>query len=68
VAESVGSGSGEIQSVRNADEEILVTLLWQLEARAGEVDLGQVFHLVRVRDGRIARIRVFLTESEALRA
>jgi ketosteroid isomerase-like protein len=67
VAASVGSGSGEIQSVRNADEDVLVTMLWQLEGETGDVDLGQVYHLVQVTDGRISRIRVFLTESEAIR-
>jgi ketosteroid isomerase-like protein len=67
VAATVGSGSGEIQSVRKADEDVLVTMLWQLEGETGDVDLGQVFHLVQVTDGRISRIRVFLTESEAIR-
>jgi ketosteroid isomerase-like protein len=69
VAASVGSGSGEVQSVRNTDEDVLVTVLWQLERETGGTDdLGQVFHLVQVTDGRISRIRVFLTEADALRA
>jgi ketosteroid isomerase-like protein len=69
VAATVGSGSGEIQSARKADEDVLVTMLWQLERETGGVDdLGQVFHLVHVTNGRISRIRVFLTEAEALRA
>jgi len=69
VARSVGSGSGEILGIRRADEDVLVTLHWLLPREDGGVDdLGQVFHLLTVEDGRITRIRVFLTESEALRA
>jgi ketosteroid isomerase-like protein len=43
-------------------------MCWRLDRETEDVQLGQVFHVVRVRDGMIARIRVFLTEAEALRA
>jgi hypothetical protein len=68
VAAAVGSGSGRLVSFRVEHGEIVVTMLWQLDAEADDVELGQVFHVVRVAGAAISRIRVFLTESEALRA
>jgi ketosteroid isomerase-like protein len=68
VAEAVGGGSVDLESVRECGREVLVAMHWQLERETGEVDLGQVFHLVRVEDGLITRIRVFLTELDALSA
>jgi hypothetical protein len=43
-------------------------MLWQLEGETSDAALGEVFHLVEVEGGSISRIRVFLTESQALRA
>lgn len=68
VTDAVGGGSVEFQSVREHGGDVLVAMHWQLERETGDVDLGQVFHLVAVEDGVITRIRVFLTESQALSA
>jgi hypothetical protein len=45
---------------------VLVAMCWQLDRESEDVELGQVFHLVRVGGGMISRIRVFLTEADAL--
>ena len=68
VAEAVGGGTVDFEGVRQCGAGVLVAMHWQLERESGEVDLGQVFHVVTVEHGAITRIRVFLTESEALSA
>ena len=68
VAEAVGGGSVEFERISDRGSGVLVAMHWQLERETGDVDLGEVFHLVTVDGGAITRIRVFLTESEALGA
>jgi ketosteroid isomerase-like protein len=68
VAAAMGGGSVEFQGFRAAGGDVVVGMCWRLDRETEDVQLGQVFHVVRVRDGMIARIRVFLTEAEALRA
>ena len=68
VAEAVGGGSVEFESITDRGPGVLVAMHWQLERETGDVDLGQVFHLVTVEGGAITRIQVFLTEAEALSA
>jgi hypothetical protein len=66
VTDAIGGGSVSLQEFSPADDAVLVGMQWQL--RSGEGELGSVFHLVEVEAGRISRIRVFLTRSEALLA
>jgi ketosteroid isomerase-like protein len=66
VAEAVGGGSADLREFRDLGEEVLVSLVWQTGDQADSPAFGDVFHLVRVTDGRIARVRVFLRESAAL--
>ena len=68
VAAAMGGGSVEFQAFRASGEDVLVGMCWRLPRETEDVALGQVFHLVRAGGGRISRIRVFLTEAEALRA
>jgi ketosteroid isomerase-like protein len=65
VAEAMGGGTVGFEDIRASGEDVLVAMLWHLDRAAAEVELGEVFHLVHVEEGRIDRIRVFLTESEA---
>jgi ketosteroid isomerase-like protein len=65
VAETVGGGAVEFEQFRDAGDETVVGMCWQLQSETPDVRLGQVFHVVSVRDGLISRIRVFLTEAEA---
>lgn len=64
----MGGGWVELQDIRDCGAEVLVTMLWRLPAAVGEVRLGQVFHLVRASERTISRIRVFLSEQEAIGA
>jgi ketosteroid isomerase-like protein len=65
VAAAVGGGTVEFEGFEDAGGEIVVGMCWQLESETPDVRLGQVFHVVRVEDGRISSIRVFLTQDEA---
>jgi ketosteroid isomerase-like protein len=65
VAASVGGGSVEFEGFRDTGEEVVIAMCWRLGSERGEAQLGRVFHVVRVTDGLISRIRVFLTEAEA---
>jgi hypothetical protein len=67
VVAATGGRWADIDEVRPVGDEVLVSLTWRLE-RGGTASLGCVYHLVRVRDDRIARIRVFLEKEAALRA
>ena len=68
VAQSVGGGSVELHDVRLVGDEVLVAMDWQLAGAQDSASLGAVYHLVRVSGDRIDRIRVFLTEEDALNA
>jgi hypothetical protein len=68
VAQSVGGGSVELNDVRLVGDEVLVAMDWQLEHAHESASLGCVYHLVRVSGDKIDRIRVFLTEEDAVNA
>jgi ketosteroid isomerase-like protein len=68
VAEAVGGRYAHIDEVIPARNEVLVALTWRMDASPDSAILGEVFHVVRVEDGKIARMRVFLSRDEALAA
>ncbi len=68
VAEAVGGSWVELREVRPVGDEVLVSMTWQRDDASGSPVLGDVFHVVRVRDGEIVRMRVFLSEADALDA
>jgi len=65
VADSVGGGFVEFEGFSLQGNSVLVTMLWEVGTEARHAELGKVFHLAEVKDGKISRLRVFLTESEA---
>jgi ketosteroid isomerase-like protein len=68
VAEAVGGRYAHIDEVSAVGDEVLVALTWRVDASPARAILGEVFHVVRVDNGKIARMRVFLTRDEALAA
>jgi ketosteroid isomerase-like protein len=68
VAEAVGGRYADIDEVTRVGNEVLVALTWRVDDSPASAILGEVFHLVRVEGGKIARMRVFLTRDEALAA
>lgn len=68
VADAVGGHSGDLESFESRGEVVLVTMTWRRDTDPqGEASLGPVYHVVRVEDGKIARITVFLDEPSARR-
>ena len=65
VAQAVGGGSVEFLSIRPAGDAVLVAMRWIVPREGRATELGSVVHLVEVRDGAIASIRVFLDERQA---
>ena len=49
-------------------DEVLVVMDWQIDPSDESGTLGVVYHLVRLRGDKIDRMRVFLTEEDALNA
>jgi ketosteroid isomerase-like protein len=68
VTEAIGGGSVRFEGFSRRGDAVLVSMLWRLEGETSKAPLGEVFHLVEVVGGSIARIRVFLTESQAMHA
>ena len=68
VTAAIGGGSVRFEGFSRRGDEVLVSMCWRLAGEKSAAALGEVFHLVEVVDGSIARIRVFLTESQARRA
>jgi ketosteroid isomerase-like protein len=65
VADAVGGGYVEFEDFVPRGDSVLVKMRWELGGEREPAELGEVFHLVEVAGGQIARIRVFLTEREA---
>jgi len=68
VAASIGGRWVDLREVRAAGDEIFVAMTWRVDRSSDSAVLGDVFHLVALAGGRISRIRVFLTEEDALAA
>jgi ketosteroid isomerase-like protein len=68
VAGAVGGRYAHIDEVVPVGDQVLVALTWRVDASQESAILGEVFHVVRVEDERIVRMRVFLTRDEALAA
>ena len=68
VAEAVGGTWVDIRDVRAAGSEVLVSMMWREDPSPGSGEIGEVFHLARVTDDRIDRVRVFTDADSALAA
>jgi ketosteroid isomerase-like protein len=70
VAELISLSDVRIEDIEQVAAELLITLLARMQGAASGIDLpsGEIFHVVRVRDGRVDRVRAFLSREEALAA
>jgi ketosteroid isomerase-like protein len=70
VAEIIGLEGIKIERMDVFGDEILIALQAQAHGFQSGIDFGEVsvFHVARVRDGRVSRVRVFLDESQAIEA
>ena len=70
VASIIELGDIEIEGLDVYGDEVLIRMLARTRGAGSEVDIGKIpiFHVARIRDGRVARVRVFLTPGEAMAA
>jgi ketosteroid isomerase-like protein len=70
VADVIGLEPVEIQRMEVIGEEIVIALQAPTRAAQSGLDFGSgpVFHVARVRDDRVVRVRVYLDERQALEA
>jgi ketosteroid isomerase-like protein len=63
-------GEIEIEQVDVHGDEILISMLARTRGHDSNLDIGKipVFHVARLRDGKVCRIRAFLGRDEALTA
>ena len=59
-----------IEQLEVFGDEILIRLFARTRGQESQLDIGmiQVFHVAKMRDGRVARVRAFLNEDEAIEA
>jgi ketosteroid isomerase-like protein len=67
VAELISLSDVRIEAIEQVGAELVITLLARTLGTASGIDLpsGEIFHVVRVHDGRVDRVRAFLNEEEA---
>jgi ketosteroid isomerase-like protein len=70
VAEFIALNPVEIVRTDVIENEILIELHARTHGALSELDLddGALFHVARMRDGRVARVRVYMNRQEATRA
>jgi len=66
VVASTGGRWAEVEDIQPIADEVLVSLTWRLDRASAT--LASVYHVVRIENGRIAQVRVFLEEGAATRA
>jgi ketosteroid isomerase-like protein len=70
VAEIIGLEGVRIERMEVFDDEILIAMHAQAHGFQSGIDFGEVpvFHVARMRDGKVARVRVYLDEDQAVEA
>ena len=70
VAEVIELGDIEVESIQAFGDELVIKLLARTRGADSHVDIGKVpvFHVAKLRDGKVVRIRAYLDEGRALAA
>jgi ketosteroid isomerase-like protein len=70
VAGVIGLSDIEVEGVAVFGDELVIRLLARTRGQESELDLGKVpvFHVAQLRDGKVARVRAFLDEGQAVEA
>jgi ketosteroid isomerase-like protein len=70
VASVIELGDIEIESLDVYGDEVVIRMLARTRGAGSELDIGKIpiFHVARIRDGRVARVRVYLDHAEAVAA
>ena len=70
VVKIIGLEAVQIQRMEVFDDEILIAMQAQAHGFQSGIDFGAVpvFHVARMQDGKVARVRVYLDEAQATEA
>jgi ketosteroid isomerase-like protein len=70
VADIIHLGEIEVERIERVGDELVICMLAHTRGFESAVDIGKVpvFHVARVKDGRVVRVRAFLDEAQAMEA
>ena len=70
VVKVIELGDVQIDEMETFGDQLLVRLTARTRGHGSQLDIGMVpvFHVARITDGKVSRVRAFLTESEAVEA
>jgi ketosteroid isomerase-like protein len=70
VADVIDLGDIDIESIRVYGDEVVIGLQARTHGQGSDLDIGKVpiFHVARVSDGMVVRVRAYLDERQALEA
>ena len=70
VANIIHLGEIDVERIESVGDELVICMMAHTRGHDSNVDIGKVpiFHVARVRDGRVVRVRAFLDEDQAMAA
>jgi ketosteroid isomerase-like protein len=70
VVEIISLGEIEVERIEIVGDELVICMVAHTRGGESEVDIGKVpvFHVAKVRDGRVVRVKAFLDEGQAFAA
>jgi len=70
VADIIHLGEIEVERIERVGDELVICMLAHTRGFESTVDIGKVpvFHVARVKDGHVVRVRAFLDEDAAMAA
>jgi ketosteroid isomerase-like protein len=70
VADIIHLGEIEVERIEPVGDELVICMMAHTRGHDSEVDIGKVpvFHVAKVRDGQVVRVRAFLDEDQAMAA
>ena len=70
VADIIHLGEIEVERIERVGDELVICMLAHTRGFESAVDIGKVpvFHVARVENGRVVRVRAFLDEAQAMAA
>jgi ketosteroid isomerase-like protein len=70
VADIIHLGEIDVERIETVGDELVICMWAHTRGHDSNVDIGKVpiFHVARVRDGQVVRVRAFLDEAQAMAA
>jgi ketosteroid isomerase-like protein len=70
VADVIHLGEIDVERIERVGDELVICMWAHTRGHDSNVDIGKVpiFHVARVRDGQVVRVRAFLDEAQAMAA